>query len=913
MYRRVYALSAVVMWLACTSVLAQTASLKSRKDFTAGDHPVGVLVADIDGDGNLDLISVDELSSSLSLLKGFGDGNFRRLGGVTPGTFPTAAVLADVNGDGKQDLVSSNFGSQDVTVNLGDGLGGFGPKISSPVSGAAVWLAVGDWNGDGKIDAATVNTAQTMSVLFGDGAGHFTLNPAAPLALGANPTQIVAGDFNGDGNPNDLAVVCQDTNKVQLWINNGTGQFTLSSNSPATDAGPFYMAAADLNADNKTDIAVSCTASAGTVDIFLQGSNGSFGTPARYSPGFGPQGIAVSDINKDGKVDLLVALAATSGTGGLSEMLGLGGGLFGAPTVYNTGNAPTVVGVGDFDKNGSLDVVTANNAGNNVSILQNLGPGTFRVAGKINLPLGSFPDAVAVADFNNDSGVPPYCVHKPDVAIAYELTNLVAVASGDGQGNFAILNAANQVGSTSFATPIALAAADYNGDSNIDLVVANNGEDTFSVLRNSGTGNFTVTNGLTVGLACDSVVAVDSGEISGDAHPDVAFVCEGSGSLCTMQGTGLSGASTFGPPVCTQIGGTPEGIALGRYNQDALDDAAVTANSLNLVQIALSNGFGGVADIPATFPVNRQPVGVARGDLNGDGFLDLVVANSGSATISALLGDGGGSFSFPSIDSPAGQGPTAVALQDFNMDGNLDVAVVNTNANDVSLLLGDGAGHFSNAGNYGVRDQPVAIAAGDFNCDGKPDLAVADNLGEIMADTVTILLNTSVSIGVCSLGPTPGAVCQINIGVCSLGPTPGAVCHADIPNACGSGGSCVVCGGGSCVVDPLQIAIVLGGNHLVFQWGLVPGAVYDVIRGQVKSVTQGTSSFNLGAVTCLANDLPVTDTAATPDDSIPPPGDAYFYAVRAVVNGVPGQYTVSSPTVLSPSGKPGIPSSGSCP
>lgn len=835
--RRAFAFTIFLGFSVSYQAFGQSSSLKSRKDYTVGDHPVSVIVADFDGDGVLDLISTDQLSSSLSLVKGFGDGNFRRLSGVATGTYPSATAFVDVNNDGKPDLVSSNLLTRDVTVNLGNGLGAFGAKISSTASGNAGGLAVGDWNGDGKIDAAAVSPQQnTLSIMLGDGTGHF----GAPrlFTTGAYPKQVVTADVDADGKA-DLVIVCRDANKLQVWLGDGTGQFALSTALSVTTGGnPSYVSASDLSGDGKIDLAVGGgTGTASFMQVFLQGA-GAFGAPVAYNPGFGPQGITPSDINKDGKVDLLVALTDISGTGSLALLLGTGGGAFGAPTILGTGNAPKIVAVGDFNQDGNPDVVTANNGGNNLSILQNIGAGAFLTASRINLPSGSFPDAVAAGDFNLDG--------KADVAIAYEQTNLVATANGDCQGGFAILNSANNVG----ITPIAMTATDFNGDHKTDLVVANNFDNTFSYLVNGGTGNFTVTNALAVGAACDSVVDVDSADISNDGIPDIAFVCEGVGYLCTLQGTGLGGSSAFGAPVCTQFGGTSEGLALGQYDLDSISDAAVAARDLNVVQIGISNGSGGITDIPATFPVNAMPVGVARGYLNGDLVADLAVANSGSNTVSALLGDGGGAFSFPSIDSPAGQAPTALVIQDFNLDGKMDVAVVNTNGNDVSLLLGDGAGHFSNAGNFGVRDQPLAIAAGDFNCDGKPDLAVADNFN----DTITILLNMSV----------PG--------------------------------------------DPLQVSNVLGGNRLVFQWGLVPGAVYDVIRGQVKSVVQGTSSTNLGPVTCLVNDLGVTDTTAFPDTSIPPLGDAYFYTTRSVVNGVAGPYSVSSP-----GGRIGSPSSGSCP
>ena len=71
--------------------------------------------------------------------------------------------------------------------------------------------------------------------------------------------------------------------------------------------------------------------------------------------------------------------------------------------------------------------------------------------------------------------------------------------------------------------------------------------------------------------------------------------------------------------------------------------------------------------------------------------------------------------------------------------------------------------------------------------------------------------------------------------------------------------------------------------------------------------TNGYVAFDLGAVSCVANDLTNTDTAEIPETDIPAVGTGYFYVVRAVVGGIPGDYTVAS------NGKPGAPSSGGCP
>jgi len=808
-------------------------SLNSRRDFRVGNHPVQVISGDFDQDGQSDLISADELSSLISLMKGFGDGTFRRVATVTAGTKPTGVALVDIDNDGDGDIVASNFQSQDVTVNLGDGAGGFGPKIRTPISATAFGLTVGDWNADGLPDVATVNTtADNLSILRGVGNGTFS--NLTQITVGDAPSQVLTGDFNAD-NQADLVVVNTGSSTVQVWRGDGLGGFTLANTlSPGAGSGPVAAAIADLNADTRPDLAV-CNRDAGNVKIYLANTSGGFLAPTTVTPGAGPRAVAFADLNKDGNLDLIVGTSPASGVGEVAVLTGNGAGGFSSPSVTPTSPYPGSLTVGDYNQDGNVDVVSASLTGNTLSLLETTVSGAFIVAGKVQLAAESFPASIVVADFNADG--------KPDLATANQATDDVAVARGDGLGGF-LSPSTESIGNLS--GPQALTTVDPNRNGAIDLVTVNF-DNTMAVLMNNGSANFTTTNGLAIGV-CDGPVDITSGEISGDINPDLAFVCEVSTHVCTRRGTGGSGSSAFGAPFCTLLDASPSGVALGRYDYDALQDMAITAPAMDWVEIAISDGFGGILDIPATFVTGTEPRGVVRGDLNNDGIDDLVVANAGSATVSALLGDGGGAFTYPSIESPAGEAPVAVALADLNLDGKLDAAVVNGNANNVSFMLGDGFGNFAKAGDFGVRDLPLSVGVGDFNLDGKPDLAVADNF----SDTITILLNQS-----------------------TLG-------------------------------DPLLSTHVLGQIRTVYRWGLVPGAVYDVIRGHVGLVTQGPASFNLGPVSCLANDLTETDIAGVPDDAVPPLGGAFFYFVRPVIAGAPGSYTIST------TGKPGVPASGGC-
>ena len=222
-------------------------------------------------------------------------------------------------------------------------------------------------------------------------------------------------------------------------------------------------------------------------------------------PGISPLSIAVGDFNRDGKLDLAVGNWTSNN---VSVLLGNGDGTFQAAVDYATGSEPESVAVGDFNGDGKLDLVISNCLSSNVSVLLGNGDGTFQAA--VNYGTGSDSSSVAVGDFNGDG--------KLDLAVSNSSTSddNVSVLLGNGDGTFQ--PAVNYgVG----VSPRALALGDFNGDGKIDLVTANIDSNNVSVLFGNGDGTFRASVDYPGGpLPLPESLAV--GDFNGDGRLDLA-------------------------------------------------------------------------------------------------------------------------------------------------------------------------------------------------------------------------------------------------------------------------------------------------------------------------------------------------------------------------------------------------------
>jgi hypothetical protein len=392
--------------------------------FATGLQPDSVAVGDFNGDGVPDFVTANAGSGDLSVWlndksdsrgPGFNfvsltDNSGNAITLNTLGIDPKKVIVGDFNNDGHPDIAVADFGdfgavpgNVTVFINTGDPNHPFSndPQfVLQPTTSDTAYqntyvldMAAGEFNGDGNLDVAlllfkadALTNPFRIAVLFGDGKGN--LSPQAGkdntlLPDGTNPTAIAVADFNGDGKADIAVTNFQDNandDTLGVLFGSGDGKFgSLASYRAGTHVSS--IAVASLRGDGRTDIVVTNENFPGGVTVFLNDGNGSFSKSNTYFAGTNPASILVQDLNGDGIPDIAVAnLNGDSVTvrfghpdsGDSSH----GDGTFTDSVAYVTGGLPVSIAAGDFfnHMDGRLDLVTADNASNDVSVLENIGP-----------------------------------------------------------------------------------------------------------------------------------------------------------------------------------------------------------------------------------------------------------------------------------------------------------------------------------------------------------------------------------------------------------------------------------------------------------------------------------------------------------------------------------------------------------
>ena len=634
------------------------------------------------------------------------------------GSNPVDAAIGDFNRDGIPDFALADSSNNAVGIFIGNGDGTFtsGPvyTLADPPSA----LAVGDFNRDRKLDLLVgfaPGTSCSLGVFLGNGDGTFgTMSQC--IAAGVSLGSIAVADFNHDG---ILDVVATEFANHSLDIAMGAGNGTfgaLGVFNPPLGFDAQQLLVADFNNDGTPDVVVANPA--GGIQVVLFNSAGGLQatqpSPAS-SGGSSPYRMALGDFNRDGKLDVIVTdNASTSAT----VLLGKGDGTFAAPVSYALDDISCYPGVLDVNHDGILDVGFPCPSSHGGFLLGN-GDGTFQPFLTIQGggPKGT-PEAIVkllAADFNRDGTTDALTVNgPPDSSAGASLF----VSPGPLEPSWG-------VSSYTFGTnPWDVTVGSFRNNGELDLAVTDKTANQVFVLSNNGSGTFSAPTANAVGNAPKGIL---TGDLNGDGKLDLLTIAQNSNQVDALLGTGTG---TFQAAVAynTTANASPDFGVLSDFNGDGTLDLAVSDNALSAIDVFLGNG-NGTFQAPVKATLTGASVGITAGDFNGDGTIDLAAAVNGDNSINVLLGNGSLSWGETRYALAAGSAPVFITTGDFNRDGKVDIAFTAAGTNNyLGIMLGNGDGTFQPAVTYAIAGgvSVGGLTVLDANRDGKPDIALVD-------------------------------------------------------------------------------------------------------------------------------------------------------------------------------------------
>ncbi|MBA8889222.1 hypothetical protein FHW12_003465 [Dokdonella fugitiva] len=483
---------------------SMTASFAAADTFAVPVHPVDLVVADLNGDGRLDVGVADNASAGSTLLlntttPGATHVDFAVRSQIPLAALPSGIAAADINGDGIVDILVSDDVNGTLLTLLGEAV----VDRASPAFAAARTFAVGmqpryaaaaDFNADGKPDLVVDNASDdSISVLLNTTTAPGAEPAFAPQQVFADddePLQVIAPDLNGDGRP-DIVTANSITNQLSVRLNTTTpgamtsAFTTIQAISTGAGHAASSIVAADLDRDGKIDL-VAADGGFLELDVFLNATNAgassvSFGPRQGFAVGQ-PNFVTAADLNGDGFDDLIAVNLALDSVSVLLNATPAGGVLAFRPAQdFSVGSAPRAAAVADVNGDGKPDLLVANRDDGTLSPLLNITmPGATTVAFLVGAPItaGAHAYADQAVDIDGDG--------KADI-----------VATDQEDSGATLLRNATVPGATTVAfdasgidagmRPYSSRAIDVDGDGRLDLVVVNDTltGGTVSVLSNA--------------------------------------------------------------------------------------------------------------------------------------------------------------------------------------------------------------------------------------------------------------------------------------------------------------------------------------------------------------------------------------------------------------------------------------------
>jgi len=726
-------------------------------------NPERLAVADFNADGRSDVATLnDEGYIELSLSSTIA-GTYRRASSLPTTEFLTDLDALDWNADGRADLVATSYSQRALHVYTSNPDGSFGAATviaiaGTPASSRFRYSAFADFNNDGQIDVAIADrSADRLEVALRTSATAF--GPVTAIIVGDEPTDVVWGDFDGDGD-RDLVVANTLSESVTILRNNGAGGFGNAITRNTAGVRPVRVASGDLNGDGFADIVTANSGSPGTVSVFKSVVAGpgtlDFET-LQEQPVTNATGVTLGDIDLDGDLDIAVssqtrtailrnngnfiigsredygfdskdvALGNADNEPGLdlfavdyfdrTAIVGFnyGNGILAGPIIVAPLQAtltPETIARGDIDGDGDPDIIVLNpsSSGSTVSALRNLG-GFLSVPANYSLGSGGNTiQAIALGDVNNDGFA--------DLVGLDNTGDDLVVRRGSASGVLGPQSVALNLANGGFYSTSFFALGDLNGDGLADAVFRS-AFDRFSVTLNTGSGTFGPPVSYQADIAFDDIQLAD---IDGDGGRDVVLAGDFEFSIHLSTGTGAlnpAGVSVAAPSNVSRM-------QLADFSGDARPDLAFTAsNTANIFLNQSTPGsviFTNHLEAPTGLSNARS---LSAADIDADGDTDLVIHYEFNNVIRVIRNDGASitlSQEFPLLSSG-----TSI-LANLDSGGSPDLITLNRSAKTLDVAFNAGNGRFVGpVTRIPGATSPVRAFSQDIDGDGFVDLLTVSN------------------------------------------------------------------------------------------------------------------------------------------------------------------------------------------
>ncbi|MBI2281135.1 MAG: VCBS repeat-containing protein, partial [Bacteroidetes bacterium] len=769
--------------------------VQNANDNGVTSETFGVKLGDLDGDGDLDVVTIDAYDA-IEVWLNNGSGIFAAGTTYSIGSDFYGVELEDIDSDGDLDVIAISFYAAQATEiwkNNGAGIFSLYQSINNNIGSENSRLA--DLDGDGDLDIFHTNwMGNEQKIYLNNGSGNFSYSSSVNTT-GAK-SDVALADFDGDG---DIDALLSDKNGSynELWLNNGSGSFTFSSGGFATSSNHSGTAAADFDGDGDNDFVVIGGASNASAELYLNNGNATFGSAiilAHLGSNYDKDVVTV-DYDNDGDIDIIIS---TYGSNGVEVWNNDGAANF--SLCYKNPSSVYAHGfdAGDVDGDGLVDIYLGNFSSSNgdrvfiqapvatanPSITQ---PTTFCSSdAAVNLtatPAGGVWGGIGITDTTNGT-------FDPSIAGvgSHQITYTTTGTCGATDTVNIIVNNCNLLTASFITTTNTICAGDsitftdnsvgagitswnwtFNGGTPATSstqgphTVTFNMVGTYNIVLQVGDGASTddttiaiIVNNCIVPAPCcnytldtqqpGTLFTLDAelGDLDGDGDLDVVSVSDNSQDIEVMfNTTGIYGAATL-YNTATNPTNRRRSVKLYDYDGDGDLDMITAAMTAIMSCEVWNNNGAGIFTIGQNLITTQGFEDVEMGDFNGDGFVDILFVGT---TSQVWLGNG---VTFTQSQILTTLSAVDADLGDVDGDGDLDIffAIQAFSSNGNLVWLNNGAGNFTNTGQSLGVGYSAHCVLGDL--DGDSDLdAIATNWESAGSPTLVpheIWINNGVGI-----------------------------------------------------------------------------------------------------------------------------------------------------------------------